>query len=596
MALDREKIEKEIRTPSKRDEIRAAIAQQERIKFHADTNLDITSTEPFTKFKTFVKSLLPNDKYELTMNLLKFPIPTNEVCESIWVRLSKIFDGRNPAFTYEFTNTQERDDWEWYRQEVLHEPSVWSDKAWEYFKTEINSVLVVDMPAESDPNDRYPQPYFYFVPIDSVISYKVNRKSGLMDWIIYRVNENIIIAIDNDGYWKFAWEGVKVPTGGASKLGGYNGRLGELISYNPHGLNYCPVRFFWDEPLSLSRPDIKKSPLSKELADLDWYLFYSLGKKHLDTYAGYPIYSAYEEECEYTDSEGNVCVHGYLQAPDGHFVTDINGNPKPCPLCSQKKNLAGAGTFVSVPIPEDDQPDLRRPIDITTIDVKSLNYNVEEKDRLRKHIISSCVGVDNTIVNEVSLADKQVEASFESQDVVLNRIKKGFESAQKFVDSTICELRYGGAFLSASVNYGTEFYTLTPEVLQARYNKAKEGGASDFELDALKQQLIETTYRHNPIQLQRMIILSDLEPYQHLTKDEVLGRFKEGLVDKAVLMLKDDFSGFVRRFERKHGNILEFGVNMPYDKKIDTIYKTLLTYAESESAPSLDSQRELLRS
>ena len=596
MALDRARIEKEIQAPSKRNEIRAAIAQQERIKFHADTNLDIAENEPFTKFKLFVKSLLPTDKYELTMNLLKFPIPTNEVCESIWVRLSKIFDGRNPAFTYEFRNTQERDDWEWYRQEMLHEPSVWSGKAWEYFKTEINSVLVVDMPETQ--TDRYPQPYFYFVPIDSVISYKANRKTGLMDWLIYRVNENIIVAIDDKGYWKFTWEGAKPlnkPTGstklGASTLS--NGKLGELVSYNPHGLDFCPARFFWDEPLSLSRPDIKKSPLSKELSDLDWYLFYSLGKKHLDTYAGYPIYSAFEEECDYTDKDGNVCSHGYLQSPEGHFVTDLKGNPVPCPLCSRKKNLAGAGTFISVPVPEDGQPDLRKPVDITTIDVKSLNYNVEEKERLRKHIISSCVGVDNTIVNEVSLADKQVDASFESQDVVLNRIKKGFESAQLFVDTTCCLLRYGDAFLSASVNYGTEFYTLTPEVLQSRYNKAKEGGASDFELDALKQQLIETTYRHNPMQLQRMIILSDLEPYQHLTKDEVLNRYKEGLVDKATLALKDDFSGFVRRFERVHGNILEFGVNMPYNKKIDTIYKTLLSYAESESAPSLDSQREL---
>lgn len=595
MALDRARIEKEIQAPSKRDEIRAAIAQQERIKFHADTNLDVTSGEPLAKFKSFVKSLLPDDKYELTMNLLKFPIPTNAVCEKIFVRLSKIFEGRNPAFTYEFRNTQERDDWEWYRQERLHEPLVWSNKAWEYFKTEINSILVVDMPEVEDADDNRPQPYFYFVPIDSVISYKVNRKSGLMDWLIFRVNENIVVAIDDKGYWKFTWESGKLEAPKTKQaigsLGG--GKLGKLVSYSEHGLDFCPARFFWDEPLSLSRPDIKKSPLSKELSDLDWYLFFSLGKKHLDTYAGYPIYSAYEEECDYADKDGNTCKHGYLQSPDGHYLTDIKGNPKVCPMCARKKNLAGAGTFISVPIPEEGQPDLRKPVDVTSIDVKSLNYNVEERERLREYIISSCVGVDNTILNETSLADKQVEASFESQDVVLNRIKKGFESAQLFIDTTCCKLRYGGAFISASVNYGNEFYTLTPEALQSRYNKARDGGASDFELDALKQQLIETTYRHNPMQLQRMIILSDLEPYRHLTKGEVMERYKEGLVDKATLTLKDDFSGFVRRFERVHGNILEFGVNMPYDKKIDTIYKTLLSYAESESAPSLDSSREL---
>jgi hypothetical protein len=592
MVLSQEKIRREIQSPSKKKEIRAAIAQQDRIKFHADTNLEAISGEALTKFKTFVKSLLPDDKFALTMNLLKFPVQTNEVCESIWVRLSKIFDGRNPAFDYEFKTTQERDDWEWYRQVILHEPSVWSDKAWEYFKTEINCVIVVDMPSEVDPSDRYPQPYFYFVPIDSVISYSVNRRTNLMDWIIYRVGDDRVIAIDSENYWVFKWDNAAAPNIGPKSVP-RGGKLGDLLAQNPHGLGFCPSRFFWDEPLSLSNPDIKKSPLSKELADLDWYLFYSLGKKHLDTYAGYPIYSAYEEECDYSDKAGNTCHHGFLAGPDGNILTDALNNPVKCPICSQKKQIAGAGTFVSVPIPEPGEVDLRRPIDITTIDVKSLQYNVDEKERLRKHIISSCVGVDNTILNEVSLADKQVDASFESQDVVLNRVKKGFESAQMFVDTTCCILRYRDAFISASVNYGTEFYTLTAEVLQSRYNKAREGGASDYELDALKRQLIETTYRHNPTQLQRMIILGDLEPFPHLSKEEVFTRYKEGIIPKELLTLKDNFSGFIRRFERTHGNILEFGALMPYDKKIDTIYKTLLSYAEAESAPALDFTGEL---
>lgn len=583
MGLDLERIVKEVQIPSKREAIRQAIEQQDRIKFHADTTLDIAESVPYIKFKAFVGSLLPADKYELTMNLLKFPIPTNEVCESIWVRLSKIFDGRNPAFDYEFHKTQERDDWEWYRQEKLHEPSVWANKAWEYFKTEINSVLVVDMPEEQDASDRYPQPYFYFVPINEVISYKVNRQTENMDWIIYRSGEDRIIAIDDENYWVFE---RKIDKSFGRKKN--EGELGELLSKHPHGLGFCPARFFWNEPLSLSNPDIKKSPLSKELADLDWYLFYCLGKKHLDTYAGYPIYSAYEEDCDYSDADGNVCHHGHLQRPDGSYLTDLNGNPKVCPLCHNKKQLAGAGTFVSVPVPEDGQPDLRKPIDITTIDVTSLNYNVEEKERLRKHIISACVGMDNTILNEVSLADKQVDASFESQDVVLNRIKKGFEQAQEFVDTTCCLLRYGDGFIGASINYGTEFYTLTPEVLQSRYTTAKQGGASDFELDALNRQLMETEYRHNPVELQRMIILSDLEPFAHLTKEEVMNLYKEGIITREEVLLKNNFSSYIKKFERIHENILEYGYNMPYEEKIENIYQTILSYAEQQSAPNLN--------
>lgn len=567
MALDRRKIEEEILHPSKGIEIREAKIQQDWIKFHVDTNLDSVHTLPFRKFKDFVKSQLPEDKYLTSMNNLKFPLPTNGLTEGIFVKLSKLFNGRNPAFNYQFHNTQERDDWEWYRQEILNEPKVWSEDAWRVFQTEINAVMVVDMPLE-DGNDRYPMPYFYFVPITDVKSYSVNKRTGNMDWILF-VSDNRLIAIDEVSYKAYEWE---------------NDKVGALLSDNPHGLGYCPSRFFWSEPLSLEKPDVKRSPLSKELASLDWYLFKSLGVKHLDTYASYPIYSAYEEECDYSDAEGNICHKGHLQRPDGSYLTDVEGNLMICPICHGKKQLAGAGTFISVPIPTEGQPDLRKPIDITTIDRESLDYNVAELARLETKIVNSCVGVDNTILNETSLADKQVDATFESRDSVLNRIKSGFESAQEWIDSTICRLRYGSSFISAKVNYGNEFYTLTPEVLQQRYKSAKESGASESELDALRTQLIETMYRHNPLQLQRMIILNDLEPFRHRSIEEVESMREKGLIGDDEALLKADFMGFVRKFERENDNILEFGTSIPYSDKINNIYNTLLEYVKQRTS------------
>ena len=567
MGLSLQKIKEEVLHPSKQRELGMAKAQQDWIKFHVDTNLDAVNSLPFLKFKAFVKSQLPEDKYITSMNNLKFPLPTNSLTEGIFTLLSKIFDGRNPAFNYQFHRTHERDDWEWYRQEVLDEPNVWSQKAWRYFQTEINCVMVVDMPLE-DNGDRYPQPYFYFVPISEVISYEVNPRTKNMNWIIFK-NGDVVIAIDDTSYRTFAYE---------------DRQLGELLTDNPHDLGYCPSRFFWSEPLSLSNPDIKKSPISKELSALDWYLFKSLGVKHLDTYASYPIYSAFEEECDYIDKDGNACHKGYLQKPNGEYVTGVDGTPMPCPICHGKKQLMGAGSFITVPVPTEGQPDLRKPVDITTVDRKSLDYNVEELKRLETKIVNSCVGVDNTILNETSLADKQVDATFESKDNVLNRIKQGFEEAQEWVDTTICLLRYRSAFISASINYGNEFYTLTPETLQKRYTAAKEGGASEAELDALRTQLIETTYRHNPMVLQRMLILNDLEPYRHRTQDEVKALRELGLVSDAELILKADFMGFVKQFERDNDNILEFGTAIPYSDKIKNIYQTLLHYAEQRAA------------
>ena len=569
MRLEERKIAEELRSPSKASEISMAQSQQERIKFHADKSLDsVQGSASYVRFRDFVRSVLPEDKANLTLNLLKFPIPTNEITDKVFTKLSKIFDGRNPAYNYEFKNPKDRADWEKYRQNVLDEPNVWANKAWDYYKTEINCVLVVDMPEVADPSDRLPQPYFYFVPIANVVSYWVNDMTQNMDWIMFK-NDGRLIVIDGESFRTYVLNA--------------DNSLGRKISESRHGLPYCPSRFFWSEPLSLSTPDVKESPLSKELSNLDWYLFKLLGKRHLENYASYPILSGYEEECDYTDKDGNSCSHGHLVKPDGGYLTNPDGSLVLCPLCQGKKNLAGAGTYIEVPVPDADQPDMRNPISMLTVDAQSLKYNKDEVASLETKIIAGCVGVDNSILNELSVTDKQVDASFESQDSVLSRVKKGFETAQNFVDSTICRLRYGGSFLSASINYGTEFYTLTPEVLRKRYNDAKKGGASESELDALRQQMLETEYRHNPLMLRRMLILSDLEPFRHSTPDEVLRYFEKGLATAEEVRLKSDFTNYVRRFERENGNILEFGSNIEYREKINNIYQTLIDYAKEKT-------------
>ena len=119
--------------------------------------------------------------------------------------------------------------------------------------------MVVDMPLEADASDERPQPYFYFVPISEVISYEVNRMGDSMDWIIFQ-SGNRLFVIDDVSYRTFAFEGRKI---------------GAMLTENAHELGYCPARFFWNDPLYLSEPDVKRSPLSKELSALDWYLFKS---------------------------------------------------------------------------------------------------------------------------------------------------------------------------------------------------------------------------------------------------------------------------------------------------------------------------------
>lgn len=588
MGLSAEEIRRKASEQRRKQTILLAVLHENRIRFHAEavpSTPALTSwmyrgrqsvvklpmlagregvAQALTDFLGMVENIIPKDKFQTFKTLFRFPVLTNEVLDVCYDKLSRIFDGRNPAYSYQFTATEQRDDWEWYRQEMLNEPVVWQTNGWDYFRTQINSVMVVDLPEEQDASDRYPQPYFYWLPISDVIDFKADASTGQMKYIIFRQDDERIAAIDDEFYRVFQ---------------GDKGVVGELLREVPHDLGYCPARFFWSDPMSLDKPDIKKSPVTKELDRLDWYLFYAISKRHLDTYGSYPIYWGYEQNCDYrNDESGDYCDGGFLKDKHGHWHYDMNGLLLPCPKCSQKR-ITGAGSFVEVPVPIEGQPDLSNPVGMLAVDRQSLDYNHEEEERLRTDIITAIVGTNEQITSREALNEQQILANFESQSTVLQRVKKGFEEAQQWVDDTCCRLRYGSGFIQSSINYGTEFYLFTSDQLRERYKAAKEAGMSEADLDALYQQIIETEYRHNPQQMQRMIILGDLEPYRHLTRDEVQAMYDKGLVTIEELMVKMNFADFIRRFERENMNVLSFGENIDYDRKIQTIRERLMDYA-----------------
>ena len=115
--------------------------------------------------------------------------------------------------------------------------------------------------------------------------------------------------------------------------------------------------------------------------------------------------------------------------------------------------------------------------------------------------------------------------------------------------------------------------------LRERYKLAKEAGASEAELDAMQNQIIETEYRNDSTQLQRMLVLAELEPYRHLTRAEVLNLYGQQIISEPELRVKLNFANFVRRFERENTNILEFGTQIPFSEKIKVITNKFYEYA-----------------
>lgn len=566
MALELNQIKQILQKPTKRQTIQKAVNMQRRLRFHTETNIAISDiNQPTAVFLDWVRQLLPNDKYNIFINLFKFPLPTPAVVEDVYRELERVFYSRNSSSSYQFTDSELAEDWSQYKKNNLNEPEIWKTTGWKKMQVSPNSILVVDLPQIQ--TSLRPEPYFYWLEIDAVVDYQTSKlDENQFEWLIFKQPEHRIAVFDDTSIRVY-------------QLNEKN-EIQSLISEAKHDLRYCPARFFWSTQVNEKNKDLKKNPITKELSNLDWYLFFALSKQHLDLYAPYPIYSAYEADCNFENNEtGDYCDGGFLRNAKGEYKILNDGTVEKCPCCSEKR-IAGPGSFLEVPIPNQSEgvADMRNPVQITTIDKDSLDYNVNECARLKNEIVISVVGSGGTVSEKEAINEIQVTANFESKTSVLNALKTNFELAQKFVEDTVCKLRYGDAFISSSVNWGTEFYVFTVTELYSKYKQAKENGASNSELDAISQQILEVEYRNNPLVLQRMLILKQLEPYPHKTLDEVLKLYEKKLLNENLVKLKINFSTLVEKFERENINIIEFASNKTMREKIDIINKKLLEY------------------
>ena len=201
MPLDVNRLRELLAKGAKADTLNRMKYHQARVKFHVVKRISATNTpyisQPLTQFMSMVENLLPHDKFVVFKTLFRYPVKTNEITDVCFDKLSRIFEGRNPAFNYFFSNSESRDDWEQYRQEKLDEPNVWQTKGWEFFKSEINSVLIVDLPREQ--TSSTPEPYFYWLPIESVLTYDADPMTGQMSYIVFKRKGRIIV-IDDASY------------------------------------------------------------------------------------------------------------------------------------------------------------------------------------------------------------------------------------------------------------------------------------------------------------------------------------------------------------------------------------------------------------
>ena len=540
------------------------------MRFHTDPSLQYSDlSAAATPFLSWVKTILTAEKYANLLSMFTYPIDTVRLTDEVFSALEKVFDGRDPIKNFVFSNPDINEDWDNYKANVLCDPEDWKAQSMEAMKGAINSFLVVDLPKEQI--TERPAPYSYFVNISDVYDYELSANGKEVEWIMFWIDSkrgiDQRIAVYDDETYKVV------------KLGRERDYTIEVES--PHDLGYCPAYQFWDEPMSFKTPELKKSPITTNLGLLDWILFFELSKKYGDLYSPWAIYWGFMKDCDFSNESAKYeCDGGFLKSFEGAYLFELSGSLKKCPRCKERIN--GVGSFIEVPLPKGDEKALTPPVGKIDVDAASLKYNVEELGRLKSEFYSSITGSNFETISNQAVNEKQVMSLFESRKQVLLNLKKNFEKAESWKDRTICLLRYGkGVFVSLSNNYGTDFYLGDSDQILEMYKVCRKDGLDHTILDMLQDQYYGTKYKANPSELQRVKIVTDLDPFRHITRTEIIAIKYD--VDPEDYTLKMNFSTYLRKFEREQGGLIEFGANLDYNKKIERIKEVLKGYVANQA-------------
>lgn len=524
--------------PRNASAIQRGLIHSRRLRFHNDATLNYYDSlgTYLQDFLRWVGSLLPADKYDRFVQLITYPLATNELTENIWKNLARVFEGENRTIDVKFTDKSYNE-----RFKSFFDNDDFQLKAFRTVQSDIDAVCVCDLPETGG------DPYFYFVPTTALIDIETDGEDVL--YVIFEDGYNHIISLDDEYIRVF--DGTR-----RDSL--------KLLKETPNPIGKTPARKVWQERLTTENDVNRKSPVTSILGDLDKLLFNVVSREYAEMYGKFPILSAYSVEMDF---EGSPSDKREAREGDG-------------------KKFLGPGSIVTSPPPASkDDPDLNvNPVRFINADPEILRFIDNRINDDKDRIFKSVVGDSGEVRNDAAKNEKQIESGFESKQDVINKLKYQFEELHEWVVETMAELAFGEAYLDAEVDYGSQFYLTDEYALLDTLSVAKDKGVPDAVVSDITRQYFDTKYRADSQTKKRMKIVLDIDPFPSKSMEDVWKIYKESpeLIDQEDMYVKMHLDGLLQRFERENVPLVDFGNQYEYFEKIEIINKTIRGYASQQ--------------
>lgn len=565
MILDEQTAKDVIKDPKSSKHIKAVKAQESQLRvFTEDMSLDELKSETYWTGLMEQMKKRANKKFDRVIEFARYPLPIVQLSDSVLNEYYRVFDGKNRYFNV----TGDRDisildDWI-----IENNPQQWVEKhTRNVFKNKPNSFVVVD-------RDQDGKPFLIYIDSKRLVDAIFKDEHGNLEYICFindqvkhETKKNVITTFysvyDDARYYVFSKDSD-------------SDTLIEVTNVD-HNVGYCPAKSFIKTSSNSKNLFKRRIAFTSALSKMEDWTMFDIYRNYVDHYAPFPVTEAPIKKCA-----NDACKDGMVdEIIDNQQEGTSRTQWTKCPVCKGGANGGQhimPGSHIGIKVQkEKSQEDGSGKFRMIFPDTDKMNYVPEKLDDLEIEIRHKTIGLNNLTSNE-AMNELQVKGSFASMESVLLRTKDELDVLYKWIIKTVGRLIYTDLRINVEANFGTEFYLISEEDLQTRYEKAKEIGLPMEELMMIYIQLIETKYKGNNEKIARQKMILQLDPLPLYSNAEVIEMKEKNIIDSFDLSLKLNFLNFITKFESENAPVTEFGLNLDPWKRIEKIRETLNKY------------------
>lgn len=366
-------------------------------------------------------------------------------------------------------------------------------------------------------------PYLIFIANEDVHDFYLTGDTT--EYIIFKVDDKTYRLIDDEKDIIFSYQDKEY----------------KEIDVIENEIGYVPARKVSSIEKTLLDSQVKTSPIDHVMPAMDRYFSSDTDLRMQFIRHNYPKLAIVAKECEACQTKG--------------FTYDDNNTQVTCDICNGTGKIIpiSRGGVIALPthLTSGDTAYPGSPASYVTPDTASLQLGIDDLKEQRADIVYSGTGDKNLVAESLNTATENVINSRSLEDRIAD-ITAVVEDFETFIVEAIKDMHNDFREIeeyNITIRYGRRISIKSEDELLEEIQSSKDAGMSTSFVTSLQRDLIFARYKNNNTELQRQLLLAEVEPLSGYTVDEVNDMAE--YIDDRDLIVKVNFDSIISEIEQE---------------------------------------------